>query len=121
MRSFTKVSGRAATGVDTSINSIGSIGFGIRSTTDEKCDARCEEGGRGTRIGRYYKRGIISACGAGARRIGLRGSIYSERMVLRWCTAIIIRSYWIIALHLAIPWEQNTPVFPDGIPEKMHT
>lgn len=63
-------------------------------------NARYEEGGLGTRIGRYYEKGIISACGADACSTSLRGSIYSVRMALRRCTTIIIRSYWIIALHL---------------------
>lgn len=60
----------------------------------------------GTRIGRYYERGIMVVCGDGARRTGLRGSIYSECMAYHRYTTIIMRSYWIIALHLAIPREQ---------------
>jgi len=72
-------------------------------SADEERNARYEDSGRETRIGRYYEKGIIPGCGAGVRRTGLRGSVYSERMALCWWTTIIIRSYWIIALHLAIP------------------
>lgn len=72
---------------------------------------------RGMRIGRYYERGIIAVCGVGARRTGLRGSIYSGRMALRRYTTIIIRSYWIIALHLAIPRER-TYVVPQVFPKR---
>jgi len=77
-------------------------------SADEERGTRKVDGG--TRIGRYYEKGIISACDAGLRRTGLRRSIYSERMALRWCTTIIIRPYWIIVLHLAIWWEQTSRI-----------